>query len=167
MTDKQVLFVNSFNGNVFESARKVGFSEDYASRMVRKSPLVREALIARGEGQKRMDIATVEEIQREWTRIIRDPEERSKKRLKAGELLAKSMGGFLLDKQLPPQFSITLDTSGARAPLKPPKARHRSISLEGKHTAFLTHLTCRILYLAWRQRVCGGREVHHPAYSVH
>ena len=90
-------YVGECVGNVVQSALKAGYSNNYANHRayqllenVEIKNYIKE--LSRDSESKR--IATAEDIQAFWTDILNNPEEQTKNRLRASELLAKVQGLF-------------------------------------------------------------------------
>ena len=90
-------YVGECVGNVVQSALKAGYSDNYANHMAYKllenvevKNYIKE-LSKDGESKR---IATAEDVQAFWTDILNNPEEQTKNRLRASELLAKVQGLF-------------------------------------------------------------------------
>lgn len=90
-------YVGECVGNVVQSALKAGYSNSYANHMAYKllenvevKNYIKE-LSKDGESKR---IATAEDVQAFWTDILNNPEEQTKNRLRASELLAKVQGLF-------------------------------------------------------------------------
>lgn len=98
LTTKQERFVEFFEGNATEAAIKAGYAPKSAhvtgSQLLRQ-PKIADAIRDRQEEKMRPEIATREERQELWTRIMRDEEAPLRDRLRASELLGKSEGDFL------------------------------------------------------------------------
>lgn len=91
------LYIGECVGNVVQSALKAGYSNSYANHMAYKllenvevKNYIKE-LSKDGESKR---IATAEDVQAFWTDILNNPEEQTKNRLRASELLAKVQGLF-------------------------------------------------------------------------
>ena len=91
------LYIGECVGNVVQSALKAGYSNSYANHMAYKllenvevKNYIKE-LSKDGESKR---IATAEDVQEFWTDILNNPEEQTKNRLRASELLAKVQGLF-------------------------------------------------------------------------
>ena len=90
-------YVGECVGNVVQSALKAGYSNSYANHLAYKllenieiKNYIKE-LSKDGESKR---IATAEDVQAFWTDILNNPEEQTKNRLRASELLAKVQGLF-------------------------------------------------------------------------
>lgn len=114
LTPKQQAFVDAYDGNATEAARKAGYKgNDVTLGAVGaenlKKPLIANAIKDRQENRQKSTIATREERQAFLTRVIRGEEKeevvlgdqvvevapKMSDRLKATDLLCKSEGDFL------------------------------------------------------------------------
>ncbi len=104
LTIKQVRFVEFYNGNGYEAAKRAGYKGNYETLSVvasenLKKPYILEALGKREKKRNASGILSVTEIQEKWSKIIRgtnkDKEFDSKDIMKAMHDLTKSHGGFL------------------------------------------------------------------------
>ncbi|MGI2326008.1 MULTISPECIES: terminase small subunit [unclassified Methylococcus] len=91
------------SGNATEAARAAGYSERSANRIGPK--LLSDVGIAAyveelAEKLRSKRIADVVELREFWTSVLRSPTEEMRDRIKAAELLAKSLGLFLEKVQL-------------------------------------------------------------------
>ena len=98
LTTKQRRFVEAYDGNATRAAIAAGYSERWAASnidKILKNTEIRAAINDRE--QTRIDgfIATREERQRFWTRIMRDENADMKDRLRAAEVLGRSEGDFI------------------------------------------------------------------------
>lgn len=102
---RQQAFVESYTGNATDAARKAGYTgTDEAlavtgSRLLR-NPKVREALEARQARATKRRIATLDEMQAWWTASMEDTTLEMPARLKASELLGRSMAAFIERRQV-------------------------------------------------------------------
>jgi len=97
-TVKQQRFIEAYNGNATEAAIKAGYSAKTAYAMgqrLLKNVETQKAIQSRESMVVRALIADREELQAFWTATMRDSSEAMPCRLKASELLGKSMGVFL------------------------------------------------------------------------
>ena len=98
LTARQRAFVEAYAGNATEAAVKAGYSEKSAysqgQRLLKHAEIIR-AIKERETERLRPAIASREERQRFWTRIMNDAGEETRDRLRASELLGKSNGDFL------------------------------------------------------------------------
>jgi hypothetical protein len=99
LTAKQQAFVEAYCGNATEAARKAGYKGTDATLSVTghqllRNPKVRAAIEARRAPESAGRIATREERQAFWTRVMRDESVDWQHRLKASELLGKSEVDF-------------------------------------------------------------------------
>lgn len=97
---RQQRFVELYNGNGVEAAKRAGYKGDSATlastayRLLRIDE-VKAAIAAREEGSSLLPlIMSREERQELWTRLAADPEVEPNVRLKASELLGKSQADF-------------------------------------------------------------------------
>lgn len=84
-------------GNAEKSAVRAGYSKAYARGNAHKLVAredVRRYMEWLNENTKRKDIATLEEVKSYWTSTMWNKTERTVDRLRASEMLAKSMGAF-------------------------------------------------------------------------
>ncbi len=100
LTVKQQRFVDIYDGNATDAARKAGYrGNDATLRNVGaenlSKPYIQEAIQTRETKRNREDIATREERQRFWSDIMSDTEKKMSVRLRASELLGKSEGDFI------------------------------------------------------------------------
>ncbi|HNR32446.1 MAG TPA: hypothetical protein PKI11_16265 [Candidatus Hydrogenedentes bacterium] len=109
----------AYCGNATDAARRVGFSAGHGRRLM-ALPRVRAAIAARQAAQAAelgkpaaaaaQAAINREDLQREWTRIMRDEGCKIMIRLKASELLARSLGMFTARPEpQTPQFQIVLE----------------------------------------------------------
>ena len=104
LTTKQQRFVDAYDGNATQAALAAGYSKKTAASIGwenLKKPQIIEAIWKRQGKKARPLIATREERQEFWTRVMSGEELDSGEppkmtdRLRAAELLAKSEGDFL------------------------------------------------------------------------
>lgn len=100
LTPKQAAFVEAYDGNGTAAARKAGYSGSDAVLGKTAFDLLRNPKIAQliAERSKRATfghIASREERQAFWTKVMQDEDGSMFDRLKASELLGKSDGDFL------------------------------------------------------------------------
>lgn len=94
LTLKQQVFVDAYAGDIKEAAEKAKLSYDYARRLVTKSHIL-EAIRNRQDTEfKPKTIATRQERQEFWTRIMRNRKKSTTERLRVSELLGKSEADF-------------------------------------------------------------------------
>lgn len=93
------VFLGEGGRSVNKTARILKRDPGNMSKMLRH-PMVQEHIRkVQQEALLRDDtIAKIDEIQRVWSEVLRDTEEETKERLKAGELLAKCRGEFAPEK---------------------------------------------------------------------
>ena len=98
LTTRQKRFIEVFNGNVVESARLAGYSEQYALKQAHitlgRNRIIQQAIQERERNRQEPLIATREERQRFWTGVMNDESAEMQHRLKASELLGKSECDF-------------------------------------------------------------------------
>ena len=90
-------YVGECVGNVVQSALKAGYSNSYATHMAYKlleNVEVKNYIKELSKSNEKKRIATAEDVQAFWTDILNNPEEQTKNRLRASELLAKVQGLF-------------------------------------------------------------------------
>jgi len=96
LSDKQLRFVELFNGNAMDTAALVGYKypKDAGSRLLKNVEICR--LIQERRSQEiKPDIMNRQELQKFWSDMAKDTEMKPLERLKASEHLAKSEGLFL------------------------------------------------------------------------
>lgn len=100
MTEKQRRFAECYasNPNATEAAKAAGYSERTAysqgQRLLKNVEVQNHIKILQNTlASKR--IASVDEVKQVWTGFLRSPKEKTKDRIKAGELLLKSSGALL------------------------------------------------------------------------
>jgi phage terminase small subunit len=105
LTTRQRAFVEAYDGNGTQAARVAGYSGSDNTLSVTASELLRNPRIVEAirerEASRRphspvaLVIATRQERQAFWTKVMNDGEAELSARLKASELLGKSEGDFL------------------------------------------------------------------------
>jgi hypothetical protein len=100
LTPKQLAFVAAFvkGSSAQAAALEAGYSKGSARSKAHtwlRQPRFVAAVTAMQAEKLRADIADADELRRQWTTILRDPRQVTRDRLKAAELLGKSMGLFL------------------------------------------------------------------------
>ena len=93
-TEKQLRFINAYDGSVKDAAKIAGLSYDYCRKIVTKPHIVCH-LRARSDTTNNKLIATRQERQEFWSKTVRDSSESMQFRLKASELLGKSEADFV------------------------------------------------------------------------
>lgn len=100
-TERQKKFIQFFDGNGTEAARKAGYngkgnSLGVMAHELLRNPKIREAIDKRNAKipTTKLHIATREERQAFWTKVLHDQNEEMNSRLKASELLGKSEADF-------------------------------------------------------------------------
>lgn len=100
LTVKQQRFVDAYEGNATEAARKAGYKGNAATLGAvgnenLKKPAIADAIRAREAKRASSTIANRAERQAFWTAMMRDTGASESDRLRASELLGKSEGDFL------------------------------------------------------------------------
>lgn len=100
MNQRRMAFCEAYLvcGNAAQAAREAGYSERTARSAGQRLLTfddVREYLEQRNEEISKANTADIEEIREFWTATMRDTDEKTGERLKASELLAKTLGAFL------------------------------------------------------------------------
>lgn len=105
MNQRQRAFCEAYlaSGNATEAAKAAKYSERTAyaqgQRML-KNVEVQEYLEQRNAEICEENTATIEEVRRFWTSTMRDPAAKQADRLRASELLAKTLGAFVARMEL-------------------------------------------------------------------
>ncbi len=106
LTIKQQRFVDFYDGNATDSAKKAGYKQPRSQgQRLLTNVDISTAIQKREKNRNKGHIATREERQRFWTRMM-DEAEKDSDRLKASELLGRSEADFL-DKTQVQVSSIT------------------------------------------------------------
>ena len=88
--------------NATEAAKGAGYSEKTAGsqgqRLLKKVEIANYIADLQEQAQSER-IADVEQVREFWSRIMRDPNEKTANRLKASEMLAKAGGLFLAENE--------------------------------------------------------------------
>lgn len=88
--------------NATEAAKKAGYSDKTAGsqgqRLLKKVEIANYIADLQEQAQSER-IADVEQVREFWSRIMRDPNEKTANRLKASEMLAKAGGLFLAENE--------------------------------------------------------------------
>ena len=127
MTPRQKKFVELYLGNATEAARRAGYKGSDATlaqtgaQLLRK-PEIRSAIDARTQASLAGPIATREQRQTFWTRVMNDELEKMEARLKASELLGKSQADFVERRQLEGSLTINVLNPYAQPAGKAPPA---------------------------------------------
>lgn len=99
LTTRQQRFIEVFNGNVVESARLAGYSEQYALKQAHitlgRNRIIQQAIQERERNRQEPLIADREARQKFWSETMLNPEVEMQHRLKAAELLGRSEGDFM------------------------------------------------------------------------
>lgn len=111
MTEKQRRFVEAYarSGNATQAAKAAGYSGHTAhssGQRLLKNAEIKKFLESLLEPEHEKSIATVTEIREFWTDIMNSQNEKTVSKLKASELLARSLGLFL------PDSAVTVKTDG-------------------------------------------------------
>lgn len=97
LTLKQQRFIQFYNGNATEAARKAGYSAktsmEQGCRLL-SNVNIKEAINKRLVHRDGVHIATREERQKFWAEVMNNPEIEYGVRLRASELLGKSQADF-------------------------------------------------------------------------
>ncbi|MBR0097034.1 MAG: terminase small subunit [Synergistaceae bacterium] len=99
LSHRQQAFIDNYTGNATEAAKLAGYSEATAyssGQRLLKQPQIAEAIRAREQERQAPNIANREQRLVFWTAVMRDPDESTRDRLRASELLAKAQGDFLI-----------------------------------------------------------------------
>lgn len=127
LNEREIRFVEHYlvNPNGTKACRAAGYRGSdnvmavQARRLLRKAHVV--ALLAeRAKPASEARIASAESIRTFWTEMVNDQKADPKDRLKASELLGKTMGLFLEKRQIDGKLEINVrrgnDAAGALAP---------------------------------------------------
>lgn len=100
MNQRQRAFCEAYlvNGNATEAAKLAGYSARTARSIGQRLLTfddIRDYLEQRNEEINAENTATIEEVRRFWTETMRNPDAKQTDRLKASELLAKTLGAFV------------------------------------------------------------------------
>lgn len=98
LTTKQRRFVEAYAGNATEAAIAAGYSKKTARVIGMENltkPAIAEAIRKQEEKLESLRIADREERQEFFTAIMRNADEKTSDRLKAGEILSRIGGDFL------------------------------------------------------------------------
>ena len=100
MTERQQIFIQEYltDLNATQAAIRSGYSPKTAYSIGQENlnkPEIKQAIEERLKERKSALIASREQRQQLWTKIMYDTEQSTKDRLKASELLAKSFGDFI------------------------------------------------------------------------
>lgn len=99
LSHRQQAFIDNYTGNATEAAKLAGYSAATAyssGQRLLKQPQIAEAIRAREQERQAPNIANREQRLAFWTAVMRDPDESTRDRLRASELLAKAQGDFLI-----------------------------------------------------------------------
>lgn len=114
MTEKQRRFAEAYarSGNATQAAKEAGYAEHTAhssGQRLLKNAEIKKFLESLLEPEHEKSIATVAEIRGFLSSMMNDTSEKTSSRLKAAELLGRSLGMFL------PDSAVTVKTDGERA----------------------------------------------------
>ncbi len=99
LTEKQKKFIDYYieTGNASESSKRAGYKGDNLDVIGSKNlSLLNEYIEPRLKEIEQSRAYDLENIFIFWTEIIKDNQEKTSDRLRASELLAKSLGGFII-----------------------------------------------------------------------
>lgn len=104
MTEKHRRFAELYVScaNATEAAKGAGYSEKTAGsqgQRLLKNVEISNYIADLQEQAQSERIANVEQVREFWSRIMRDPNEKTANRLKASEMLAKAGGLFLAENE--------------------------------------------------------------------
>lgn len=99
LTSRQRKFIEVYAGNGTKAARLAGYRGTdnalaQAARALLRNPQISKAIRDREQQEVRPYVATRQERQQFWTRVMGDPKEEMAQRLRASELLGKSEADF-------------------------------------------------------------------------
>jgi phage terminase small subunit len=136
LTQRQKSFIELYDGNGTDAARRAGYSGSdntlaQTARDLLRNPHVAEAIEKRNAKALKVDIANRQERQAFWSKSMRDEVLDMRDRLKASELLGKSEADFtekhqvellstLTDEQLKARFDELVARASVSA-TKPPE----------------------------------------------
>ena len=114
MTEKMRRFAEAYarSGNATQAAREAGYSykTSYSvGQRLLKNAEVKKFLESLLEPEHEKSIATVAEIREFWSSVMNDTGEKTTARLRAAELLGRSLGMFLSDS------AVTVKADGGHA----------------------------------------------------
>lgn len=99
LTNRQLAFIEAYDGDATATAARIGMSKSYALKLMMR-PAVRAAIAKRDDGKPSKHVLARIDRQRYWTRVILDENESTAMRLRASELLGKSEGDFLIRHEI-------------------------------------------------------------------
>ena len=116
MNDRQRKFAEYYaaTGNASTAAAEAGYSSRSARQQGQRllsNASVLEYLRALQDEQQTDRIATLADVKAYWSRVMRDPSQRTGDRLKASELLARSAGVFARASSDPEENYYNTDAS--------------------------------------------------------
>lgn len=101
MSEKQLRFIELWNGNATQTAEAAGYSTpSTAGKRCLDNVQICAEIQKKRASLLKPQIATREERQVFWTETMRNPEADMRDRLKTSELLGKSEGDFLERREL-------------------------------------------------------------------
>lgn len=123
LNPRQQKFVDIYDGNGVESARKAGYTGSdntlaQTAHDLLRNPKIVEALKNREKVEKRARIADRAMRQKYWTRVMQSKKESTRDRLRASELLGKSEGDFITRIKVEEGRAEALKRARERAKLK-------------------------------------------------
>lgn len=127
LTLKQKKFVEAYDGSIKEASENSGLSYDYCRQLITK-PHILTAIRERESTRLNPFIATRQERQNFWTKIMQDEEAEMKDRLKASELLGKSEADFIDRKQYEGGVEVNMIVN---TPSKPSISEWQELALNG------------------------------------
>lgn len=104
MTERQRCFAEYYaaNPNATAAAKAAGYSDRTAYsqgvRLLKNVEILKYISDLQGMASKKR-VADIEEVKQTWTEILRNDREKSKDRMRAGELIARSAGEFVKPSQ--------------------------------------------------------------------
>ncbi|MFO1351901.1 MAG: terminase small subunit [Gammaproteobacteria bacterium] len=118
LTPRQRRFVECYaaSGNATQAAKQAGYADRYADRFAKQlleNSLVANYLAELNQKLSKPAIATAEERQRFWTRLMRRRNIEYKDRLKASELLGKAQGDFIERREVSGDLTVRVEYGDA------------------------------------------------------
>lgn len=100
LTVKQRKFIEVYNGNATDAARQAGYSGNdnalgVTGHELLRNPKIAEIIKSRDQQSTNAKIATKEERQAFWTRVMSDENADMSDRLQASKILGQSQGDFI------------------------------------------------------------------------
>lgn len=109
ITAKQERFIAAYNGNATTAATVAGYAKPrHAGSRFLTNVVIMNAIKCRQDVELQPLVATRQERQEFWTQVMMDAEEDMKNRLRASELLGKSMADFTDNVALKHDLAATL-----------------------------------------------------------